>query len=181
MASQALVLNASYEPIRIVSWEKAIQLMFQGKVEVLQESESEVRSVRITIKIPAVLRLLKYVPMGRKHRLVRFSRANVFIRDNHTCQYCGRKYSRFHLTLDHIVPVVRGGPKTWENIVTCCKNCNQKKGGQTPQEASMKLIRKPVEPKWLPKNEFSIGIKFVPEKWLPYLKIEIGSSDEDSS
>src|SRR3954466_1359262 len=88
--SHALVLNASFEPLHIVTWQRAIQLLFQGKVEVVEESEQEVRTVRFTIRIPAVLRLLKYVPLKGKRAMVRFSRANIFLRDQHMCQYCGK-------------------------------------------------------------------------------------------
>jgi 5-methylcytosine-specific restriction endonuclease McrA len=85
--SHALVLNASFEPLHIVTWQRAIQLLFQGKVEVVEESDQEVRTVRFTIKIPAVLRLLSYVPLARKKEIVRFSRVNIFLRDQNECQY----------------------------------------------------------------------------------------------
>src|SRR5476651_2512959 len=98
--SHALVLNASFEPLHVVSWQRAIQLLFQGKVEVIEESDKEIRTVRLTIRIPAVLRLLRYVPLTRKKQIVRFSRANIFIRDQHTCQYCGKKHTKSYLTLD---------------------------------------------------------------------------------
>src|SRR5262245_29430931 len=128
----ALVLNASFEPLHVVSWQRAIQLLFQGKVEVIEESDREVRTVRFTIKVPAVLRLLQYVPLARKKQLVRFSRTNIFLRDSNVCQYCGGKFNKSYLTLDHVIPIVQGGRKCWENIVTACKPCNQKKGGRTP-------------------------------------------------
>jgi 5-methylcytosine-specific restriction endonuclease McrA len=170
MGTQTLVLNSTFEPILVVSWQKAIQLLFQGKVEVIEESSHEVRTVRISIRIPAVLRLLKFVPTHRGHQLVRFSRMNVFLRDSHRCQYCGGKFNRNHLTLDHVIPVVQGGRKSWDNIVTACKPCNQKKGGKTPQQASMKLVRKPEEPHWLPRASFSLGITITPESWKIYLE-----------
>ncbi len=173
MAANALVLNASYEPIHVISWQKAIQLLFQGKVEVLEESEREVRSVRITIRVPSVLRLLKYIPIGRKHQVIRFSRANVFLRDSHHCQYCGRKFSRNQLTLDHVIPVVKGGKKNWNNIVTSCRKCNQRKSCHTPGECGMKLIRKPYEPIWLPKSHLTFGPTTIPILWKPYLKLEV--------
>src|SRR6185503_9167047 len=97
--SHALVLNASFEPLHIVTWQRAIQLLFQGKVEVVEESDHEVRTVRLTIKVPAVLRLLNYVPLARKKELVRFSRINIFLRDQYTCQYCGARSNKTHLTL----------------------------------------------------------------------------------
>jgi 5-methylcytosine-specific restriction endonuclease McrA len=168
----ALVLNASFEPLHIVTWQRAIQLLFQGKVEVVEESEQEVRTVRFTIKVPAVLRLLTYVPIAKKREIVRFSRINIFIRDSNACQYCGNRFTKAHLTLDHVIPIVQGGNKCWQNIVTACKPCNQRKGGRTPIQASMKLIRKPKQPHWLPAANLQLGITRTPERWKIYLKLE---------
>jgi 5-methylcytosine-specific restriction endonuclease McrA len=168
LGNHALVLNASFEPIHIVPWQRAIQLLFQGKVEVVEESDREIRSVRVTIKVPAVLRLLQYVPLKKKKQMIRFSRENVFLRDQLLCQYCGHKFSRSQLTLDHVTPVVQGGKKSWENIVTSCKPCNQRKGGRTPGQANMALIRKPREPNWLPGHELHVTLQLWPERWRVY-------------
>lgn len=170
--SHALVLNASFEPLHIVTWQRAIQLLFQGKVEVIEESDQEIRTVRLTIKVPAVLRLLHYVPLARKKAIVRFSRINIFLRDSNYCQYCGKKFNKSHLTLDHVIPIVQGGKKCWENIVTACKTCNQRKGGRTPPQAGMQLIRKPKQPGWLPTVNLQMGITRTPERWQIYLKLE---------
>lgn len=169
--SHALVLNASFEPIHIVSWQRAIQLLFQGKVEVVEEGEHEVRTVRMTIKVPAVLRLLSYVPLKKKKQIVRFSRTNVFLRDDHRCQYCGNRFLKSHLTLDHVVPIVQGGKKSWDNIVTACKPCNQRKGGRTPAQAAMRLRKKPSHPVWLPTTSLQFGIARTPDRWRIYLKL----------
>jgi 5-methylcytosine-specific restriction endonuclease McrA len=168
----ALVLNASFEPLHIVTWQRAIQLLFQGKVEVVEESDQEVRTVRFTIKVPAVLRLLNYVHLGRKKEIVRFSRINIFLRDQTSCQYCGKTFNKSHLTLDHVIPIVQGGKKCWENIVTACKPCNQRKGGRTPGQAGMQLIRKPRKPVWLPAASLQMGVTRTPERWKIYLKLE---------
>lgn len=168
----ALVLNATFEPLHIVTWQRAMQLLFQGKVEVVEESEREIRTVRFTIKVPAVLRLLQYVPLSRKKQIVRFSRINIFVRDNHKCQYCGGKFGKSHLTLDHVIPIVQGGAKSWENIVTACKPCNQRKGGRTPAQAGFHLIRKPKRPAWLPATSVSVGIAKTPDRWKVWLKLE---------
>ena len=165
-----LVLNATYEPINIVSWKRALRLLFQGKVEVLAEYDQEIRSISFTIRMPSVLRLLKYVKVRKRHQHVKFCRANIYARDHHTCQYCGRKCSPDNLTFDHIIPAVMEGGKTWDNIVTCCIDCNHKKGGRTPEEAGMRLIRHPREPEWVPTMlHITIGIRAAPQAWRDYL------------
>ena len=176
-----LVLNATYEPINIVSWKRALKLLLQGKVEVLAEYDREVRCISFTIRMPSVLRLLKYVKIRKHLRHVKFSRANIYARDDYTCQYCGKKCSTENLTFDHVIPVVRGGGKTWDNIVTCCIECNHKKGGRTPEESGMRLIRKPREPEWVPTMvHITIGIRSAPQAWRDYLywNIEL-ESDSD--
>ena len=177
----ALVLNASFEPLLIVTWQRAIQLLFQGKVEVIEESDQEVRSVRLNIKVPAVLRLLHYVPLSKRKQIVRFSRTNIFLRDRNTCQYCGGKFNKTQLTLDHVVPIVQGGRKGWENIVTACKPCNQRKGGRTPGQAGMQLIRKPKQPNWLPSLHVQFGVSRTPERWKLYLKVGESRRHSDST
>jgi 5-methylcytosine-specific restriction endonuclease McrA len=162
-----------------VTWQRALQLLFQGKVEVIEESEHEVHTVRLTIRVPAVLRLLTYVPLKRKKQLIRFSRANIFTRDQNVCQYCGERFSRTHLTLDHVVPIVQGGLKSWENIVTACKPCNQRKGGRTPQQAGMELVRRPRRPVWLPTASLQVGATITPERWRIYLSVGVPKDDLD--
>ncbi len=145
----------------------------------IEESEHEVHTVRITVKVPAVLRLLSYVPLGRKKQVVRFSRTNVFLRDDHTCAYCMRRFSKAQLTLDHVIPVVQGGRKSWENIVTACLACNQRKGGRTPTEAGMKLLQKPRHPQWLPATSLKLGVAVTPERWKIYFRWETDPGKED--
>jgi len=165
-----LILNASYEPINIISWKRALNLLCLEKVEVLAEHDREIRSVSFTIKLPSVLRLLKYVKIRKKFQRVKFSRANIYARDHHTCQYCGEKCGAEDLTFDHVVPIVMGGTKTWENIVTCCVTCNHRKGGRTPQKADMRLIRQPKEPEWIPSLlHITIGFRNAPQAWRDYL------------
>jgi 5-methylcytosine-specific restriction endonuclease McrA len=176
-----LVLNATYEPINIINWKRALTLLFQGKVEVLAEYDREVRSISFTIKMPSVLRLLKYVKVRKHSQHVKFCRANIYARDHHTCQYCGKKCSTEDLTFDHVVPIVKGGAKTWENIVTCCFECNHKKGGCTPEEAGMRLIRHPKEPEWVPSMlHITIGFKTAPQAWRDYLYWNISLESETS-
>jgi len=138
-----------------------------GKVEVIEEYNREIHSVSFTIKLPAVVRLLRMVK--RPKGTVKFSRQNIYARDRYQCQYCGARKPAEELTYDHVLPKARGGKTAWENIVTCCVECNRKKGGRTPAEARMKLIRKPKRPTWLPAIRITIGFKEIPESWRDYL------------
>jgi 5-methylcytosine-specific restriction endonuclease McrA len=169
-----LVLNASYEPVNIVSWKRALTLLYQGKVEVLAEYDREIHSISVTVKLPSVLRLLRYVKIRRRFQHIKFCRENIYARDHYTCQYCGAKSSSDHLTFDHVIPVVKGGGKSWDNIVTCCIACNNKKGGRTPAEAGMRLIRQPREPDWARGIvHITIGFKRPPEAWYEYLLFKV--------
>jgi 5-methylcytosine-specific restriction endonuclease McrA len=163
MEGRALLLNASFQPLQVISWQKAIHLFFSGKVEIVENSEQVIRSVSLTIPIPRVIRLIKYVPLHSRKTVVRFNRSNVFLRDHHTCQYCGTKPPYSQLTLDHVNPVVKGGEKSWENIVTACRTCNTKKGGRTPEEAGMRLKHPPREPIWLPFLGLNLDLTLTPE------------------
>jgi len=166
---QTLLLNASYEPLKIVHWQKAVTLWCQGKVEVVREYGREIHAVSITFKLPAVIRLLRYVKIKRRFDYVPFSRANIYARDDHSCQYCGDGFSTSELTFDHVVPVAKGGRKDWENIVTCCVSCNRRKGGRTPDEARMRLVRQPRRPMSAPAIRITIGLRSAPESWRDYL------------
>jgi 5-methylcytosine-specific restriction endonuclease McrA len=168
-----LVLNATYEPLRIVSWQKAITLLFQGKVEVLAHHDREIRGVTVRVKLPSVLRLLRHVRMKRPFAEVPFSRANVYARDDHRCQYCGDRFSTSDLTFDHVIPVARGGHKGWDNIVTCCVACNRRKGDRMPEQAGMKLVRKPRRPEVLPALALGLGIKRAPESWRDFIYLDL--------
>ena len=162
-----LLLNITYEPLKIINWKKAITLLFLEKVEVLEEHAREIHSVSFTVKLPSVVRLLRMVK--RPKAPVKFSRQNIYARDKYYCQYCGERYSSEELTYDHIIPKSRGGKTKWDNIVTCCVKCNRRKGGRTPGEAGMKLIRKPSRPTWLPALRITIGFREVPQTWRDYL------------
>jgi len=177
MEGRALLLNASFQPLQVISWQKAIQLFFSGKVEIVESSDQMVRSVSVTIPIPRVLRLIKYVPLKSRKNVVRFNRNNIFLRDHHTCQYCGQKPPASQLTMDHVNPVVKGGPKSWENIVTACRPCNLKKGGRTPEEAGMRLKHPPREPIWLPFMGLNIDFTNSPEYIRVLVQTYTGSQD----
>ncbi len=166
---RTLLLNATFEPLRVISWQKAITLVCQGKVEIIDVYNKEIRGVTISFKLPSILRLLKYVRLRKGHDTVKFSRANIFARDNYSCQYCGDKFRSEDLTFDHVMPAAHGGKKTWENIVTACIDCNNKKANRTPDGAAMRLIKKPEKPKWMPTVTITIGLKNTPESWRDYL------------
>jgi 5-methylcytosine-specific restriction endonuclease McrA len=164
-----LLLNATYEPLKVVDWRRAIRLWCQGKVEVLSVYDREVRSVSLTVKLPSVIRLLNYITIKRHFNLVPFSRANIYARDGHRCQYCGAGFPVSELTFDHVVPVSQGGRKDWENIVTSCVRCNRRKGGRTPAEAGMRVIRAPARPTRSPVLRLTFGLHNAPDSWRDYL------------
>jgi 5-methylcytosine-specific restriction endonuclease McrA len=140
-----IVLNAGYDFLGLVSWQRAMGLLFSGKVEVIKESNRTVKTVTRTFRVPAVIRLVKFIRQIYK-REVPFSRKNVLVRDGYKCQYCGDEFTSGDLTIDHIIPKVQGGSNEWTNIVACCRDCNVKKGGRTPRQAGMQLVRKPFKP-----------------------------------
>jgi len=119
-------------------------LMFSGKVEVVKDSDRIVRTVKETFRVPAVVRLYKFIRQIYR-REVPFSRKNILVRDSFVCQYCGRELTPRRLNVDHVIQKSRGD-KHWSNVVTCCKTCNVRKGGLTPRQAGMQLVRKPFKP-----------------------------------
>jgi 5-methylcytosine-specific restriction endonuclease McrA len=166
-ATRTLLLSQGYEPIKVISWQRAITLLTLGKVEVIEEYDNEVRTMSLVIKIPAVVRLLR--AFRRHAKPVKFSRVNIYARDGYKCQYCGIKYQIDQLTYDHVTPRARGGRTTWENIVTCCYDCNYKKGNRTPAEAKMTLKSTPVRPEWVPAVTIRVSTKSMPDAWRDYL------------
>lgn len=170
MSADTLLLNVTYEPIKIISWQKAMELLFLEKVYVLEEYEDkEVRSAYLVFKVPAVIVLKRFAPVKSR---VRFSRKNVFLRDQFTCQYCGWTAPRNQiekLTFDHVIPRCQGGKTLWDNIVTCCYKCNNKKGGKTPEQAGMFLIKTPKMPRMLPLFAVSLSKPHTPEQWKSYI------------
>lgn len=181
--SAVLVLNRSFLPIHVTTVRRAFTLLYQGVAKAVNEQYqtfnfndwSELRPhagedcigvVGGVIKIPRVILLVAYDRLPKRH--VRFSRYNIFMRDKNTCQYCGRVFPRRELNLDHVIPRSRGGLSTWENIVCSCHACNRKKGGRTPTEAGLRLIRPPRKPRWTPYLGFNFeGIQY--REWQPFL------------
>jgi len=142
MNEPVLVLNANYEPLHVCSTRRALGLLVAGKAEMLVNGRGYVRTVRLAIPRPSVIRLGYMVKRPRPR--VRLTKREIFRRDNYTCQYCGARLMR--LTIDHLVPRHRGGDHSWANLVAACPSCNLRKGGRTVQEAHMSLLRLPREP-----------------------------------
>ncbi len=141
MHKLVLVLNASYEPINICAARRALVLILKGVAAAEEHAPANVHSARHTIRMPSVIRLLEYRRIPHQTRAL--SRKNILMRDRYTCQYCLKTGSSADLTLDHVIPRSRAGETTWENLVACCQNCNNRKGNRTPEEAGMRLVRAP--------------------------------------
>ncbi len=137
--AKVLVLNASYEPLNITNWQRAVVLLLKGKAE---QVEHNGKMLAPNFPLPTVIRLYHYVNLPYKD--VPLTRRNILHRDGHSCQYCG--YMGEDLTLDHVIPKSRKGGDSWENMVTACVRCNVKKGNQTPKEANMPLRKNPRRP-----------------------------------
>jgi 5-methylcytosine-specific restriction endonuclease McrA len=176
MQSSVLVLNRLYMAIQVMSVRRAFCLLFKELAEVVsvengtyvsynfeswrevsewkallegrKDNEDWIRAVNFEIQVPRVIRLLRYDLFPRN--VVKFNRRNIFLRDENRCQYCGQRFSTQQLSLDHVVPRSRGGLTNWENIVCACLRCNVRKGGRTPHEAGMRLVRRPVKPRRSP-------------------------------
>jgi 5-methylcytosine-specific restriction endonuclease McrA len=143
-----LVLNATYEPLNVVSVRRAVLLLLKEKAEIVEAAEAWLRSEQMALPVPLVIRLVYYVRIPRRFSLP-VSRRTVMARDNYTCQYCGARLSKAQLTIDHVLPRSRGGVSRWENVVTACGPCNRRKGNRTPDEARMPLPRQPRRPRYL--------------------------------
>jgi 5-methylcytosine-specific restriction endonuclease McrA len=146
--TDVLVLNASYEPLRIVSVRRAMILLLQHKAELVEAAAQRLRAQGATFEVPLVVRLVRYVAIPR-HRRLPCSRRGVIVRDRETCQYCGAQPGRARLTIDHVVPRSQGGTTTWENVVAACEACNHRKGSRTPQQAGMVLASAPRRPAYV--------------------------------
>jgi 5-methylcytosine-specific restriction endonuclease McrA len=160
--SRALVLNATYEPIGVVSARRALILALAEKVDVLADSEAMWSSARLEVAVPSVIRLRYYVKVPYK-RTAPLSRRAVFARDHGRCQYCGKSAE----SIDHVIPRSKGGEHCWENVVACCRRCNTYKGDRLLKDCSLKLRVRPAAPTqyvWV-----KVAAGKVPEAWTPYL------------
>jgi 5-methylcytosine-specific restriction endonuclease McrA len=175
MEPRTLVLAPWMAPNRIASWQQAVVLVYLAKVDVLEEYDADehapASSARWTIHIPAVVRIRKTIDMNKSS--VKFSRSNVYARDQYRCCYCPPKTARKtakELTYDHVLPRCRGGKTVWENIVSCCVEHNRRKDKKTPQEAGMKMHFKPYKPESLQLAPMIIDVERVHDLWKPYLQ-----------
>jgi 5-methylcytosine-specific restriction endonuclease McrA len=183
--SAVLVLNRNYQPVHVTSVKRALALLYLGVAKAIDaqyrlyefedwaalgaSAQHEcIHTINRRIRVPrvVVLSAYEYLPRGR----VRFSRLNIYARDHDTCQYCGRQLPRSELNLDHVVPRSQGGKTTWENVVCSCVPCNLKKGGRTPEQAGMALLRVPVRPRWTPFFR-TASRRITYREWLPFLSL----------
>lgn len=160
----ALVLNATYEPLSVVSVRRAACLVLAEKAEVVHDDGTQLHSARQAIPTPLVIRL-RYMVKVPYHRRTSLSRRAVFARDEHRCQYCGSHAD----SIDHVHPRSRGGEHIWENVVAACRPCNLSKGDRTPDEAGLRLQHRPRAPRELAWVVVAVGR--VPEAWKPYLGV----------
>jgi 5-methylcytosine-specific restriction endonuclease McrA len=177
-----LVLNRVFQAIQITSVKRAFVLLYKDHVRAVDEeyrtydfvdwadipiqpSDHFVSTPNRRIKIPHVVQLLSFDKMPRQE--VKFSRGNIYLRDQNRCQYCGKRFPSSELSLDHVVPVSRGGRSSWENVVCACLPCNVKKGNKLLTECHMQLIRHPHRPKWHPLHRLQ-GRQY-PEIWKNFL------------
>jgi 5-methylcytosine-specific restriction endonuclease McrA len=164
LSRKVLVLNHNYEPLSICNVKKAIILLYLGKAELIAACDGKsLHSVYTTMPYPSIVRLSVFVRVPYKKIVL--SRKNILRRDGHQCQYCGKTEAT--LTVDHIIPKAKGGPDTWENLVAACVYCNNRKGDQTPHEAHMTLLRKPIRPNHVMFIRHFVGT--VDDHWKPYL------------
>ncbi len=182
--SSVLVLNRLYQPVHVTSVKRALALLYQGVAKAIDgeyrlyefsdwaaltsQGHDSIRTVSRHIRVPRVVVLSAYehLPKGR----VRFSRLNIYARDQDTCQYCGRQLPRSELNLDHVTPRSQGGKTTWENVVCSCVPCNLKKGGRTPAQARMNLLKLPARPRWTPLFR-GAHRRVTYREWLPFLSV----------
>lgn len=158
----ALVLNATFEPLSVVSTRRALVLVLTDKADVVHATDARVRSERLELAVPSVVKLRTYVrtPFGRRCAL---SRRGVFARDGHRCQYCGGRAE----SIDHVHPRSRGGAHSWDNVVAACRRCNASKRDRLLSETTLRLARQPAEPphgSWV-----ALSVSSVPMEWKPYL------------
>jgi 5-methylcytosine-specific restriction endonuclease McrA len=167
MQAPVLVLNATFEPINVTAVRRALVLMLKGVAQAEETNHHEVHSTSRAVQVPSVIRLLSYRHIPQQSRAL--SRKNILLRDRNTCQFCGKALPASELTLDHVLPRSRGGRSSWENLVACCYTCNNRKGDRTPEEAGIKLQRRPRPFTLHTSRQLMRLIGHRDEKWRKYL------------
>lgn len=160
--SRALVLNASYEPLSVVSSRRAVVLLWSQKADMVAPSGGQLHSERLSIDVPSVVRLRQFVHVPYKRRAA-LNRRSVFARDGGRCQYCHAPAE----SIDHVLPRAKGGEHVWENVVAACRHCNMRKGDRLLAETDLILRTVPRAPGghgWV-----TVAVGTVPETWTPYL------------
>lgn len=162
---RALVLNATYEPLSVISIRRAVVLVLKEKAEVVHEGDGALHSEHLSVPVPSVIRLRRFVRVPYRARAP-LTRKAVFVRDGHRCQYCGAAAE----SIDHVIPSSRGGEHAWENVVACCRRCNTAKEDRLLHETSLTLATKPVAPKqtmWI-----VVAVGRVEPTWAQYLDLD---------
>jgi 5-methylcytosine-specific restriction endonuclease McrA len=172
--AEVLLLNASYEPLAVITRRRAVSLLLKGRVEAACSETVEIQGAANPLPIPTVIRLRRYVNVPQ--RRARWSKRAILQRDKYTCVYCGLRpgdsqrgeiVTRRSFTIDHILPASRGGKNSWGNTVCACAACNQRKGNRTPHEANMKLLWEPKTPR----VNYLVASGEMPATWKIYLEI----------
>lgn len=166
---RTLVLNSGYEPMQLISWQRALCLVLAQKAEIVAEYSQVVRSVSRSVALPSVVRLLRYVRVVSRFGFVRCTRKNVLLRDGYQCQYCGVRCRPGAITIDHVVPRMRGGKTIWTNVVAACHTCNRKKGSRSLDDTGMVLLKPPRRPAW--RELIDDDNRDAASDWLPYLNL----------
>jgi 5-methylcytosine-specific restriction endonuclease McrA len=185
LSAPVLVLNRHFEPVQVTTARRAFILLYGGAAHALdedgeaydfelwrslpvRESDDALPIVNGVLRVPRVVHLHRYDRTPRAS--VRLTRRNLMLRDAHQCQYCGRRPPVRDLNIDHVMPRSRGGDDTWENLVTACRHCNLRKGWRTPEEANMRLNRRPFRPKWTVSAQILLAVSQRFKEWDPFLK-----------
>ena len=164
LSLHVLVLNQNYEPLSVCSLKRAIVMVYLDRAEVIETVDGyKIHSVSMSLPAPSVVRLDAYIRVPNKR--IMLTRKNIIKRDGGLCQYCGCKAEL--MTVDHVVPKIRGGKDVWENLVASCQRCNNRKGQRTPEQAKMKLLSKPKRPNHITFIQKFIGVK--DHRWRQYL------------
>lgn len=166
---KVLLLNQSYQPLSVISWKKAVCLVYLNKADVVKEYNFTINSPSLSLSAPCVIRLRLF--FSRPKCDVRLTRSNVFARDGWKCVYCNKKFPEYELTTDHVIPKSHGGKNTWENLVCCCKKCNGIKGNKMLKDVGFTLIKTPKKPDWMTFFSKAMLKGKVPNEWLVYANL----------